>query len=152
MSQPAQPFAFNVSYYIFIRFVLQLLSSFLFGALLEHSMCLNIYFLYYSLLLALVIYYPSIQLSIIEHFLVVLGFFLGRGCWPCAQPPTWRARVSLFVWLLPFDLSGLGDPTSSYATAGIALRVAEARKLPHHVKVETPSGEGRCNKEVKYNL
>jgi hypothetical protein len=35
----------------------------------------------------------------------------------------------------------LGGPTSSYATAGIALRVTEARKLPHHVKVETPSGE-----------
>jgi hypothetical protein len=47
--------------------------------------------------------------------------------------------VSLFVWLLPFDLSGLGDPASSYATAGIALRVAEALKLPHHVKVETAS-------------
>jgi hypothetical protein len=49
--------------------------------------------------------------------------------------------VSLFVWLLLFDLSSLGDPTSSYATAGIALRVAEARKLPHHDKVQTPSGE-----------
>jgi hypothetical protein len=31
--------------------------------------------------------------------------------------------VSLFVSLLPLDLSGMGDPTSSYATAGIALRV-----------------------------
>jgi len=51
------------------------------------------------------------------------------------------ARLSVFVWLLPLDLSGLGDLTSSYATAGIALRVAEARKLPHHVKLETPSGE-----------
>jgi hypothetical protein len=37
--------------------------------------------------------------------------------------PTWRTRVSLFVWLLPLDLSGMGDPTSSYATAGIVLRV-----------------------------
>jgi hypothetical protein len=71
----------------------------------------------------------------------VLGFFPGRGCWPCAQRPTWRTRVSLFVWLLPFDLSGLGGPTSSYATAGIALRVTEACELPHHVKVETPPGE-----------
>jgi hypothetical protein len=49
--------------------------------------------------------------------------------------------MSLFVWLLPFDLSGLGGPTGSYATAGIALQVMEARKLPHHFKVETPSGE-----------
>ena len=44
-------------------------------------------------------------------------------------------------WLLPFDLSGLGVPAGSYATAGIALGVTEAFKIPHHVKVETPSGE-----------
>jgi len=50
--------------------------------------------------------------------------------------------VSLFVWLLPSDLSGLGVPAGSYATAGIALGVTEALKLPHHIKVETPSGEG----------
>jgi len=49
--------------------------------------------------------------------------------------------VSLFVWLLPFDLSGFGVPTGSYDTAGIALGVTEALKLPHHVKVATPSGE-----------
>jgi len=60
--------------------------------------------------------------------------------------------LSLFVWLLPFDLSGLGDPTSSYATAGIALRVAEARKLPHHVKVETPSGEKYFGQSEKFAL
>ena len=51
--------------------------------------------------------------------------------------------MSLFVWLLPFDLSGLGVPASSYATASIALGVTEALKFPHHVKVETPSGERR---------
>jgi hypothetical protein len=45
----------------------------------------------------------------------------------------------LFVWLLPFDLSGMGAPTSSYATAGIALRVSGALKPHHHDKVETPS-------------
>jgi len=45
------------------------------------------------------------------------------------------------AWAQIIYIYGLGDPTSSYATAGIALRVAEARKLPHHVKVETPSGE-----------
>ena len=56
-----------VSAALFVRFVLQLLASFLVGALLEHSMCLNIYFLSYSLLLALVIYYPSVRFSIIEH-------------------------------------------------------------------------------------
>jgi hypothetical protein len=51
--------------------------------------------------------------------------------------------VSLFVWLLPLDLSGMGDSTSSYATAGIALRASGALKHHHHHhyhdKVETPS-------------
>jgi hypothetical protein len=45
----------------------------------------------------------------------------------------------VFVWLLPLDLSDMGDPTSSYATAGIALRVSGALKLRHRDKVETPS-------------
>jgi hypothetical protein len=31
------------------------------------------------------------------------------------------------------------DPTSSYATAGIAIRVSGALKPHHHDKVETPS-------------
>jgi hypothetical protein len=33
----------------------------------------------------------------------------------------------------------MGDPSSSYATAGIALRVSGALKPHHHDKVETPS-------------
>jgi hypothetical protein len=47
--------------------------------------------------------------------------------------------VSLFVCLLPLDLTGMGDPTSSYATASIVLRVSGALKPHHHDKVETPS-------------
>jgi hypothetical protein len=50
-------------------------------------------------------------------------FFKVRGRQPLAQPPTWRSRVCLLVWIIPFDLSGMGGPTGSYATAGIALRV-----------------------------
>jgi hypothetical protein len=38
--------------------------------------------------------------------------------------------VSLFVWRLPFDLSSKGGPASSYATAGIALRVPGVLKPP----------------------
>jgi hypothetical protein len=48
-------------------------------------------------------------------------------------------RVSLFVWLLPLDLSGMGVSTNSYATVGIAVRVSGALKPHHHDKVETPS-------------
>jgi hypothetical protein len=33
----------------------------------------------------------------------------------------------------------MGDPTSSYATASIALRVSGALNPHHHDKVETPS-------------
>jgi hypothetical protein len=51
--------------------------------------------------------------------------------------PKRRTRVSLFVWLLPLDLSCRGDSVSSYATAGIALRVSGALKPLHHDKVET---------------
>jgi hypothetical protein len=42
-------------------------------------------------------------------------------------------------WLLPLDLSGMGDSTSTYTTVGIALRVSRALKPHHHDKVETPS-------------
>jgi hypothetical protein len=45
---------------------------------------------------------------------------MGLGCETRAQPPVWRARESLFVWNIAFDLSGEGDSTSSYATASIA--------------------------------
>jgi hypothetical protein len=38
----------------------------------------------------------------------------------------------------------MGDPTSSHATAGIALRVSGALKPHHHDKVETPS-VGECS-------
>ena len=59
---------------------------------------------------------------------------MGEGYQPFAQPPTWRTRGSLFVCLLLFDLSGMGDPTRSIAPAGIALEVTGTRKHPHHDK------------------
>jgi hypothetical protein len=48
-------------------------------------------------------------------------------------------RLSLFVWLLPLDLFGMGVPTSSYATAGIVLWVSGGLKPHHHDNVKTPS-------------
>jgi hypothetical protein len=75
-----------------------------------------------------------------------LIFFTVRGRQPLAQPPTWKTRVSLLVWIIPFDLSGMGGTTSSYATAGIALRVIWPHKPHHYVKVKTPSGD------LKYSL
>jgi hypothetical protein len=66
--------------------------------------------------------------------------FTELGGQPNAQPPTWRTMVSRFVWNLTLDLSGLGDPASSYATAGIAFEIIGARKLHRHDKAETPLG------------
>jgi hypothetical protein len=54
---------------------------------------------------------------------------------PHAQPPTWRTRVSLLVRTISFDLSGIGGPTSCYATANITLRVLWPRKAHHWVKM-----------------
>jgi hypothetical protein len=48
--------------------------------------------------------------------------------------------VSLLVWNLTLDLSGLGDPASSYATAVIALEIIGARKPHRHDKADTPPG------------
>jgi hypothetical protein len=63
----------------------------------------------------------------------------------------WRTRVSLFICLLPLDLAGMGAPTSSYATAGIALKVAGALKPNHHDKVETPSAGGVIITEIMFD-
>jgi hypothetical protein len=51
------------------------------------------------------------------------NIFMGWGCQTHAQPPTWKTRISLFVWVITFDLSDRGDPTSSYATTTMALRI-----------------------------
>jgi hypothetical protein len=68
--------------------------------------------------------WPLLRLlpAIVKSFSTV-KVFTGWGRQHHAQPPTLRARVSLFVWIIIFDMSGLGDPTSSYATAGIVLRI-----------------------------
>jgi len=48
----------------------------------------------------------------------------------------------------PLDLSGVGDPAGSSATAGLALRVTGTHKPLHHDKVEIPSG-GFCKYDHK---
>jgi hypothetical protein len=69
-----------------------------------------------------------------------IDFFPEWGCQPHTQPPTWRTRVSLFVWGITFVQSGLGGPASSYTTAGLALWIIWPHKPHHYIKVETPSG------------
>jgi hypothetical protein len=83
---------------------------------------------------ASILIYSESDLLVSEQF-----SFYGVRLLASRQTPTWRTRVSLFVWLVSLDLSAMGDPTSSYATAGVALRVSGALKPHHHDKVEIPS-------------
>ena len=64
--------------------------------------------------------------------------YLWGGLSAPVQPPTWRTRVSLFVWVITFDLFGMGGPTSSYATASIAPRITRPRSAsPLHQSRDT---------------
>lgn len=51
--------------------------------------------------------------------------------------PRQRNTVSPFGRVITFDLSDMWDPTSSYVTAGIALRITWPLKPHHHVTVQT---------------
>jgi len=52
----------------------------------------------------------------------VTMLFSGASCQPCAQPPAiLEDRLDCFlVWVFITDQSGMGEPSSSYATASIA--------------------------------
>lgn len=54
--------------------------------------------------------------------------------------------MSLSVWNLALALSGFGDPTSSCATAGIALEIMESHK--YYSKLEIPLGGSICPSEA----
>jgi hypothetical protein len=69
-------------------------------------------------------------------------------CWPVDPNPNLEEQC---IWVLSFDLSGKGGPTSNYANANIALRIIVPRKLPYRakdafVKVELPQEGGRPKK------
>jgi len=48
-------------------------------------------------------------------------------------------RVSLFVWVITTDLSGMGVPAISYTAASIAFRIIWSWKHHHYVRVGIPS-------------
>jgi hypothetical protein len=73
------------------------------------------------------------NLNNLEHHLLCAS---SRYWWRCFRH---QFLVSLFVWRLTFDVSSKGGPASSYATAGIALRVPSILKPPHHDKMEPPT-------------
>jgi hypothetical protein len=57
-------------------------------------------------------------------------FFTVWGCQPHAKPPTSRTRVSIFVWVIPLDLSGMGGPTSSICYRQHSSRVHVTTQAP----------------------
>jgi hypothetical protein len=77
-------------------------------------------------------------------------FFPGQGLRPCAQPPTWRTRLSLFVWVITLDLSGMGGPTSSARYRQYSCRVhVTAQAPPLRQSTDTIEGKWR-HIPVKY--
>jgi hypothetical protein len=56
------------------------------------------------------------------------NIFHGVGFNPHAQPRTWRARVSLFVWVITLDLFGLEGLTISYVNASVAVGIIGPRQ------------------------
>jgi len=81
--------------------------------------------------------YPRLCVFAYEYFV-----FLGRVTNPSAKPPFLEDQfVSLGLASLLRPVR-LGRPYQEQKVlAGIARKVIEARKLPHHDKVETIGGE-----------
>jgi len=60
------------------------------------------------------------------------------------NPQPGGPEVSLFVQVITFNLSGMGDPTSSLATPSIAVSIIWPQKLHHNVQVGITLGGGGC--------
>jgi hypothetical protein len=55
--------------------------------------------------------------AIVKSFSTI---FTGWGSQTHAQPPTW---LFFFVWIMAFDVFGMGDPISSHTTTSIAKKL-----------------------------
>jgi hypothetical protein len=51
--------------------------------------------------------------AVIQDFLAVYVLLQGWGCRLMSQFPTWRTRVSVLVWRIAFNPSGMGGPTGN---------------------------------------
>ena len=74
-------------------------------------------------------------------FLAVLRLLRGDGAGLAPNPQPGEPECLSSSGFFPLTCPAWVSLPVVYATAGIALGVMEALKLPHHVKVETPSGE-----------
>jgi len=73
----------------------------------------------------------NVCLSVCLPRLVVIKHFSSGNC----QFPVSCWGCHLKAWLRSLGLSGKVSPTSTYATAGIALRHTRAQSILHHLKV-----------------
>jgi hypothetical protein len=78
----------------------------------------------------------SASLTLSQHQL----FLRGEVVILTPQPPTWT-RVSLFVWLITFELSGMAGPTRSYGAAGRTFRILGPAKPHLYITIRIPSRE-----------
>jgi hypothetical protein len=53
------------------------------------------------------------------------------GHQPHAQPPTWRTRVPLFIWQLPWNLCSMDSSINTQAATGIVFNHLDACKSSH---------------------
>jgi hypothetical protein len=81
-----------------------------------------------------------VGLSLVIRSFSAEFFLYGVGCQNHAHPLSWRTRVSLFVWVITFDLSGMGGAARSYTSTSVALRVIWPHKSHHCAKVGIPLG------------
>ena len=78
------------------------------------------------------IFFSPIQSLISTRGFRNMGYFTGKGYWPFAQPPTWRARCCSSSARSPGTCPARLNPPRTAVRAGIASRVTKPRKPPHH--------------------
>ena len=98
-------------------------------------------------------YLASLFFGPIQFLKSTCGFrnircFTGKGYWPFAQPPTWRARCCNSSDLSPGTCPARLNLPGTAVPADIASRVIKARKPPHHDRVQhlklvVQNGEGK---------
>ena len=75
--------------------------------------------------------HSSIPIRSISEIFIRHKLFTWRACRFHAQTAIWRTRISLLFWVITFDLSGMGAPASSYATAVLPFRILQAPSISH---------------------
>jgi hypothetical protein len=65
----------------------------------------------------------KLSLSLLHFMRFQNNTFLRGDISPTPNPQPGGPGYPFFVWVITFDLSGMGDPASSYAATSTALRI-----------------------------